>query len=56
MLTKTKLIRYSLWDTSVADMWHCGTDPDPHLWLKDSDPASDPNPAIFVSDLMATKT
>ncbi len=35
--------------TSVADPWHFGTDPDPHLWLRDRD--SDPDPNIFVSDL-----
>ena len=29
-------------ETSVADPWHFGVDPDPCLWLMDSDPDPDP--------------
>ncbi len=29
---------------SVGDPWHLGADPDPHLWLTDLDPTSDPTP------------
>ncbi len=36
---------------SVADPWHFGTDPDPHLWLTDPDSNPDLAPDIFVSKL-----
>ncbi len=34
---------------SIEGPRHFGTDPDPHLWLKDPDPT--PNAAIFLNDL-----
>ncbi len=41
--------------SSVADPWHFGVDPDPdprmHAWLVDPDPDTDLDPAIFVIDL-----
>jgi hypothetical protein len=41
--------RYSTVPYSVADPWHFCVDPDPCLWLMDSD--ADPDPAIFVNEL-----
>ncbi len=43
--------------SSVGDLWHLGTNPDPYLWLMDSDLAPDLTPDLtpFFSDFKDTK-
>ncbi len=41
--------RYGQLEAFFVDPWPYGTDPDSYLWR--TDPDSDPDPGIFVSDL-----